>query len=178
MSIDADGNALAISGYYYTPYSPSANSAPKHAGLFQWTSVLRPGSSGTPIAKLPKLLLQAGTLALIPDGSTLYEFLQAGHVTGSSWRDPDPVTFELAAVNARSGAVVSVLHTWRAVWADFIPQLALDPAGPYLVIADNASLARVNAATGQYTALPSIPSVQTTGKFPLGQVGEIDPVAW
>jgi hypothetical protein len=88
------------------------------------------------------------------------------------------VTFDLAAINAHSGAVVSVLHTWRAVWADFIPQLALDSAGPYLVIADNTSLARVNAATGQYTALPSIPPVQTPGKFPFGQTGDIDPVAW
>ncbi len=182
MSIDADGNALAVSAYHYTNYNVGTTyqNARKHADLVQWTSVLRPATSGTSLGKLPELLPQAGTLALSPDGRTLYEFLQAGHVTGASWRDPNPVTFDLAAVNARSGAVVSVLHTWQAVWADFSPQLALDPAGGYLLIADNTSLARVNTATGQYTALPgSIPPENTGDKFLPGfQGGDIDPLAW
>jgi hypothetical protein len=183
LSIDAGGNALAISAYYYSNYNfhTTYPNARKHADLVQWTSVLRPATSGTPIGKLPKLLPQAGTLALSPDGGTLYEFLQAGHVTGASFRDPDLVTFDLAAINARSGAVVFVLHTWQAVWADFIPQLSLSPPGGYLLIADNTSLARINAATGQYTALPtipSIPSVGAAGKFPPDQSGAIDPLAW
>jgi hypothetical protein len=181
LSIDADGNALAVSAYYYTHVNPRANDqkAYKHADLVQRTSVLRPATSGTPIGKLPELLPQAGTLALSPDGRTLYEFLQAGHVTGSSWRDPDPVTFDLAAISTRSGAVVSVLHAWRAVWADFIPQLALDPAGRYLLIADDTSLARVDTATGRYTALPGkIPSENTYDKFSPAQSGDIDPLAW
>ena len=139
-----------------------------------------PCYSGTSLGKLPELLPQAGTLALSPDGRTLYEFLQAGHMTGASWRDPNPVTFDLAAINARSGAVVSVLRTWQAVWADFSPQLALGPAGRYLLIADNTSLASVTTATGQYTALPgSIPSENTGDKFLPGfQGGDIDPLAW
>jgi hypothetical protein len=183
LSIDAGGNALAISAYYYSNYNfhTAYPNARKHADLVQWTSVLRPATSGTPIDKLPKLLPQAGTLALSPDGGTLYEFLQAGHVTGASFRDPDPVTFDLAAVNTHSGALVSVLHTWQAVWADFIPQLSLSSPGGHLLIADNTSLARINTATGQYTALPtipSIPSVEAAGKFPPAQGGAIDPLAW
>jgi len=181
MSIDADGNALAVSAYYYSDYNfhTTYPNARKHADLVQWTSVLRPATSGTSLGKLPELLPQAGTLALSPDGGTLYEFLQAGHVTGSSFRDPSPVTFDLAAINTRSGAVVSVLHTWQAVWADFIPQLALGPEGGYLLIADNTSLARVDTATGQYTALPgSIPSENTYDKFSPVQSGNIDPLAW
>jgi len=182
MSIDAGGNALAVSAYYYTNYNfrTTYQNARKHADLVQWTSVLHPATSGTPIGKLPRLLPQAGTLALSPDGGTLYEFLQAGHVTGASWRDPNPVTFDLAAINVRSGAVVAVLHTWHAVWADFSPQLALGPAGSYLLIADNTSLARADTAAGQYTALPgSIPSENTGNKFLPGfQGGDIDPLAW
>jgi hypothetical protein len=182
MSIDARGNALAASAYYYTNYNfhTTYQNARKHADLVQWTSVLRPATSGTSLEKLPKLLAQAGTLALSPDGRTLYEFLQAGHVTGASWRDPKPVTFDLAAINARSGTVVAVLHTWKAIWADFSPQLTISPAGSYLLIADNTSVARVNTATGQCTALPgSIPSENTGNKFLPGfQGGDIDPLAW
>jgi len=181
LSIDADGNALAASAYDYYHYPPAENNQnePAHADLAQWTSVLRPATSGTPVNKLPRLLPQAGTLALSPDGHTVYEFLQAGNVTSRSWRDRHPVTFDLAAVNASNGSVVSVLHTWQAVWADFVPQLALDPAAGYLLIADGTGLAKVDAATGQYTAVPGrIPLEQTWAKFPLGQGGDLDPVAW
>lgn len=182
LSIDAGGNALAISTYYYHYTGLSADAAVKH-DLTQWTSVLRPATSGTPVDKLPELLPQAGTLALSPDGRTLYEFLQAGSVARSPYQDRNPVTFDLAAVNAHTGAVVSVLHTWRAVWADFVPQLALGPAGAYLLIADGASLARVSTATGQYTALPgSVPEIpaleNAAGKLPPDQGGDIDPLAW
>lgn len=101
----------------------------------------------------------------------------------SPYQDRDPVTFDLAAVSARTGAVVSVLHTWQAVWADFVPRLALGPAGAYLLIADGASLARVSTATGQYTALPgSVPEISalenSVGKLPPDQGGDIDPLAW
>jgi hypothetical protein len=181
MSIDADGSALAVSAYTYANVNPHAayQNWLKHADLVQWTSVLRPATSGTSIGKLPRLLPQAGMLALSPDGSTLYEFLQAGHVTGGSWRDPRPVTFDLDAVSTSSGAIFSVLHTWRAVWAGFMPQLALGPAGGYLLIADNTSLARVSTATDRYTALPgSIPSENAYAKFEYGQGGDIDTLAW
>jgi hypothetical protein len=181
MSIDADGNALAVSAYTYTNVKSRTTyqNSLKHADLVQWTSVLRPATSGTSIGRLPRLLPQAGMLALSPDGSTLYEFLQAGHVTGSSWRDPRPVTFDLDAVSTSSGEILSVLHTWRAVWAGFMPQLALGPAGGYLLIADSTSLARVSTATGRYTALPgSIPSENAYQKFESGQGGDIDTLAW
>jgi hypothetical protein len=181
LSIDADGSALAVSAYDYYHYPPAENNEnePARADLAQWTSVLRPATSGTPVNKLPRLLPQAGTLALSPDGRTLYEFLQAGTVTSRSWRDPHRVTFDLAAVSTSNGSVVSVLHTWQAVWTDFIPQLALDPAAGYLLIADANRLATVTAATGQYKEVPGqMTSERISAKFPLGQGGAIDPVAW
>ena len=181
LSIDADGNALAASAYDYYHYPPAENNQnePARADLAQWTSVLRPATSGTAIDKVPRLLPQAGTLALSADGRTLYEFLQAGSVTSRSWRDRHPVTFNLAAVSTSNGSVVSVLHTWQAVWMDFVPQLALDPAAGYLLIADGTRLAKVNATTGQYTAVPGkISMEQNWVKFPLYQGGNIDPVAW
>jgi hypothetical protein len=90
------------------------------------------------------------------------------------------VTFELAAVNTRTGAVSAVLHTWRAAWAKFKPQLALGPAGDYLLIADGTALARVSTASGQYTALGSMPNgLEDFGlKFTVGQGGDVDPLAW
>jgi hypothetical protein len=181
LSIDANGNALAIGAYSWNPGFPVIT-AIKHGVLTQWTSVLRPATSGTPIDKLPELLPQASTLALSPDGHTLYEFLQAGNVSASPQQDRRPVTFDLAAVDVSTGRVVSVLRTWRAVWADFIPQLALDTRGDYLLIADGGRLARVNTATDQYTALGNIASLELNqsadaGQFPPGQ-GPIGPMAW
>ncbi len=176
LSIDADGNALAIGAYYYHYSGFAAMDAVRH-DLTQWTSVLRPATSGTPIDKLPELRPQASTLALSPDGGTVYEFLQAGRVGSRPQLDRSPVAFDLVAVNTSTGAIVSVLHSWRAAWADFIPQLAIGPDGAYLLIADGARLARVSTATGQYTALGSISSLQLTGKFPFGQ-GSIGPMAW
>jgi hypothetical protein len=179
LSIDAGGNALAISAYSY-----GVGLANIERGILtQWTSVLRPATSGTPIDRLPRLLPQAGTLALSPDGRTLYEFLQAGKVSASPQRDQNLVTFDLAAVNARTGAVVSVLHTWRAVWSTFIPQLALGPSGVYLLIADGVRLALIATATGQYTALPgTAPEIHEVeyglGKMPTTQGFDIDPLAW
>ncbi len=183
LSLDADGNALAVGAYYYRyDYRdfPGAINVVKH-DLTQWTSVLRPATSGTSINKVPELLPQASTLALSPGGGTLYELLQAGRVSSRPQLDRNLVTFYLAAVNARTGTVVSVLHVWRAVCAVFQPQLALDPSGSYLLIADGASLARVSARTGQYTALPgSVPEILANlgGKYPVGQSDDIDPLAW
>jgi hypothetical protein len=177
LSIDADGNALAIGAYYYHYNGLGTIYAVRH-DLTQWTSVLRPATSGTPIDKVPELVPQASTLALSPDGGTLYEFLQAGRVGHRPQQDRNPVTFDLAAVNARTGTVMSVLHAWRAVWADFIPQLAAGPVGAYLLIADSDRLARVSTATCQYTALGGITSLQLSQKFPFGQGGDIDPMAW
>jgi hypothetical protein len=178
LSIDADGNALAISAYYYRDPNLFGLEELEHGEIIQWTSVLLPATSGTPIDELPKLLHQAGTLALSPDGTTLYEFLQVGSVTGGVLRDRNPLIFNLAAINPRTGAISSVLHTWRAVWENFQPQLALGPGGAYLMVADGTSLARISAATGQYTALGSMPSLELTPKFQNGQGGGIGPMAW
>jgi hypothetical protein len=86
LSIDASGTAMAISAYTYRP-SSGYEKIHKHADLVQWTSVVVPGTSGTPIDRLPAVDQQASSVALSPDGSTLYEFLQTGPVTGASWRD-------------------------------------------------------------------------------------------
>jgi hypothetical protein len=181
MSIDAGGNALAIGAYYYHYNGLGTIYAVKH-DLTQWTSVLRPATSGTPIDKVPQLLPQAAPLALSPDGRTLYEFLQAGKVPSRPQLDRSPVTFDLAAVNASTGSVVSVLHAWRAAWPNFAPELALGPAGDYVLITDGVRLARISTATGQYTALPgTVPELApllNAGKLPAGQGGDIDPLAW
>jgi hypothetical protein len=182
MSIDSGGNALAIGAYYYH-YNGLGTINTVKQDLTQWTSVLRPATSGTPIDKVPRLLPQAAPLALSPDGATLYEFLQAGRVPSKPQQDRAPVTFDLAAVNASTGTVVAVLHTWRAPWPNFAPQLALSPGGGYLLITDGVSLARVRLATGQYTALPgTVPELGplvSAGKLQPGQGGDsANPLAW
>lgn len=60
--------------------------------------MLRPATSGTSIDRLPRLLPQAGTLALSPDGRTLYEFLQAGGPSGRTSSRSSPST--LAAITS------------------------------------------------------------------------------
>jgi hypothetical protein len=180
MSIDAGGNALAIGAYqYHFKVFQGAYNAMKQ-DLTQWTSVLRPATSGTPINKVPRLLPQAAPLALSPDGATLYEFLQAGRVPSRPQLDRAPVTFDLAAVNATTGTVVEALHTWRAAWPNFNPELALSPAGDYLLIADGVRLARISTATGQYTALPgTVPELAPLVKLNFGQGGNaVNPLAW
>jgi hypothetical protein len=180
MSIDASGNALAIGAYqYHFKVFQGAYNAMKQ-DLTQWTSVLRPATSGTPINELPRLLPQAAPLALSPDGATLYEFLQAGRVPSRPQLDWAPVTFDLAAVNATTGTVVAVLHKWRAAWPNFNPELALSPAGDYLLIAGGVRLARIGTATGQYTALPgTVPELAPLVKLNFGQGGNaVNPLAW
>jgi len=178
LSLDAGGTAMAVSAYTYRPGS-TYEKIHNHADLIQWTSVLVPGTSGTPIDKLPAIDQQASSVALSPDGSTLYEFLQAGRVTGSSWRDPSPVTFELAAINVATGEITSVLHTSRAVWRRFIPELALGPAGRYLLVVNNATMARLDIAARRYLRLPgAISRLEINGKDTQGQDGDIDPLAW
>jgi hypothetical protein len=188
LAINAAGTAMAVSAYSYGP-SLRNGAFNTHANLVQWTSVLTPGTSGTSIDKLPDVSQQASQVALSPDGRTLYEFLQVGRVTGASWRDRKPVTFELAAIAVGTGKIVSVLHTWRAAWADFDPQLALGPAGRYLLILSGTTMARVDLSTGRYMALPgrnttlqppeTSPSLNLgSGKDSVGQGGDINPIAW
>jgi hypothetical protein len=182
LSVDAAGNAIAISAYTYNPAS-IYEQVEIHADLIQWTSVLRANTSGTPIDRLPKALPQASTsLALSPDGRTLWTFLQAGPVNGGSWRDPRPANFYLAAVSLReNGTVLDVatVHGWRAVWANFKPVLALVPGGRYLLIADNSRLARFDTATGHYATLGHMPALEIGTKFPaLTQGGDLNPLAW
>lgn len=182
LSIDGSGNTLAVSAYSYSNSGVGTYAQIAHGDLTQWTSVLRPATSGTPLDRLPRLLPQAGTLALSPNGRILYEFLQVGKISSTPHHDKSPVTFDLAAVSTRTGSVVRVLHTWRAVWGAFIPQLAPGPAGRYLLMAEGASLARVNTTTGQYTELsgivPEIPPLNLNGKDDPAQGGDIDPLAW
>jgi hypothetical protein len=182
MSIDASGNALAIGAYYYHYNGVGVIETVKH-NLTQWTSVLRPATSGTPIDRVPQLLPQAAPLALSPDGATLYEFLQAGRVPSRPQQDRAPVTFDLSAVNVSTGRVVAVLHAWRAPWPSFTPDLAVSPAGDYLLITDGVGLARISTATGEYTALPgTVPELrplESEGKLMPGQGADTaDPLAW
>jgi hypothetical protein len=178
LAIDAAGNALAISAYHYD--ENPADVKPDHrADLVQWTSVLRLATSGTAIGKLPRIEFQAGPLALSPHGRTLYEIMQAGRVTGHSWASPKPVTFELVAIDVATGAVVSVLHTWRAVWQEFMPLVSLAPGGRYLLIADGTRLAVANVATRRYRALhAAIKSFDGLVTDMPGQGGAIGPVSW
>ena len=182
LSVDGSGNTLAVSAYSYSNPGVGTNAQIAHGDLTQWTSVLRPATSGTPLDRLPRLLPQAGTLALSPNGRILYEFLQVGKISSQPHHDKNPVTFHLAAVSTRTGSVIRVLHTWRAVWGAFIPQLAPGPAGRYLLMAEGASLARVNTTTGQYTELsgtvPEIPPLNLNGKDNPAQGADIDPLAW
>jgi hypothetical protein len=178
LSLDASGTAMAISAYTYKPSSIYMK-IHKHADLIQWTSVLVPGTSGTPIDRLPTVDRQASSVALSADGGTLYEFLQKGRVTGASWRDRSPVNFELVAIDVATGKIASVLHTSRAVWSDFIPELALGPAGRYLLVVNNATMARLDIPARRYTALPgTISPLEINGKDTQGQGGNVDPLAW
>jgi hypothetical protein len=178
LSLDASGTAMAISAYTYRPSSIYMK-IHKHADLIQWTSVLVPGTSGTPIDRLRTVDRQASSVALSADGGTLYEFLQKGRVTGASWRDPSPVKFELVAINVATGKIASVLHTSRAVWSDFIPELALGPGGRYLLVVNNATMARLDIPAMRYATLPgTISPLEINGKDTQGQGGDVDPLAW
>jgi hypothetical protein len=179
ISIDAAGNKVAVSAYEYKPREDNR--------VLQWTSVLHPGAkNGVPLINLPEIESQGAALALSPDGATMYEFLQAGHVTDTSWQSTQPVTFDLAAVSTATGKVTRVLHTWRAVWADFNPQLALAPGGRYLLIVNAHSLARIDLTTGRYTTLPG--KINWYGTTPQGTSPTphdpsdgniyVDPLAW
>jgi hypothetical protein len=187
LAINASGTAMAVSAYSYGP-SLRNGGFNSHADLVQWTSVLTPATSGTSIDKLPDVSQQTSPVALSPDGKTLYEFLQAGRVTGASWRDRKPVIFELVGIAVGTGKIVSVLHTWRAVWADFDPQIALGPAGRYLLILGGTTMARVDLFTGRYVTLPgknttlqppaTIPPLHLSGKDSAGQGGDVNQIAW
>lgn len=177
LSVAAAGNEIAVSAYYYLGHGLT------NTALIQHTYILRPGSSGTPLNELPALNDQAGPLALSPDGKTLYEVLQATGLSTASFLSRRTVTFELAAVSTATGRVTAVLHTWRASFQGFVPMLALDPTGRYLLVVDKTAMASVDLRSGRYTALPGklAPAVKTQshpGSNNLGPTYAFNPIAW
>jgi hypothetical protein len=176
LSIDAAGTAMSVSTYHWVPVIRDK----RRIGydLTQRTYLLRPATSGRTIDKLTPISTQAGASALSPNGKTLYEFLQAGHVTQGSWASHKIVTFKLTAINTATGRATRVLHTWRSTWASFDPLLALDPTSPYLLVVDGTSVSTINTATGRYTRMPALtPPLQgRTGRVNINPV--IDPLAW
>jgi hypothetical protein len=177
LSVNATGTEIALSAYYYL------GSGNTNTTLYQHTYVLRADSSGTPLLQLPALSNQAGPVALSPDGKTLYEVLQSSGLTTTSFRSRATVTFELAAISTATGKVTAVLHRWRASFQDFVPLLALDAAGRYLLVADKTAMGTLDLRTGRYTALPGrlSPAVQATshpGWYDGGPAYPFNPVAW
>jgi hypothetical protein len=149
LSVDAAGNEIAVSAYYYL------GNGNVNAALVQHTYILRPGGSDTQLQLLPGISNQAGPLALSPDGKTLYEVLQGTGLSTTSFRSHKAVTFELAAISTATGKVTAVLHRWRGSYQNFVPMLALDPAGRYLLVVDRTAMATLDLRTGRYTALPA-----------------------
>ena len=148
LSVDAAGNEIAVSAYYYLGHGS------KNTAMIQHTYILRPGSSGTWLNHLPALNDQAGPLALSPDGKTLYEVLQVTGLSRTSFLSHRTVTFELAAIRTATGRVAAVLHTWSSSYQKFVPMLTLDPTGRYLLVVDKTAMASVDLRSGRYTALP------------------------
>jgi len=177
LSVDAAGDEIVVSAYHYLGHG-STNTA-----LIQHTYILRPGTSGTPLNDLPALNDQAGPLALSPDGKTLYEVLQATGLSRTSFLSRKAVTFELAAISTATGRVTAVVHTWRASYQNFVPLLALDPTGRYLLVVDKTAMATIDVRSGRYTALPGkiAPAVKTQshpGTNNVGPTYAFNPIAW
>jgi WD40-like Beta Propeller Repeat len=177
LSVDAAGNEIAVSAYYYLGHGAT------NTALIQHTYVLRPGSSGTPLNDLPAINDQSGPLALSPDGKTLYEVLQATGLSRTSFLSHKTVAFELAAISTATGRVTAVLHTWRARYRNFVPLLALDPTGRYLLVTDKTAMATIDLRSGRYTALPGelAPEIETQshpGSNNLGPIYPFNPIAW
>jgi hypothetical protein len=167
LSIDAAGDELAVSALF-------------NAGqgvLAQHTYVLRPGAAGTDLTKLRPISDRAGPLVLSPDGRTLYEVVQTGGIVTSVLA---PATFELEAIDAVTGHVTAVLHSWHTTSQAFFPVLAADPAGAHLLIINKTVMAAVNLRTGHYTRLraPFTPPLDT--QPPLESDGQqlISLLAW
>jgi hypothetical protein len=177
LSVDAAGNEIAVSAYYYLGEGPT------NTALIQHTYILRPGSSGRPLKDLTPVNDQAGPLALSPNGKTLYEVLQTTGLSTTSFLSRKTVTFELAAISAATGRVTAVLHKWRASYQDFVPMLALDPSGGYLLVVDKTAMAAVDVRTGRYTALPGklVPAVEVRSHPGINNGGPaypFNPIAW
>jgi hypothetical protein len=177
LSLDAAGNEIAVSAYYYLGHGPT------NTGLIQHTYILRPGSSSRPLNDLAPVNDQAGPLALSPNGKILYEMLQTTGLSTTSFLSRKTVTFELAAISTTSGRVTAVLHTWRATYQNFVPMLALDPSGRYLLVVDKTAMAAVDVRTGRYTALPGklAPAVEAQshpGSNNVGPAYRFNQVAW
>ncbi|HTX82836.1 MAG TPA: hypothetical protein VME44_11680 [Streptosporangiaceae bacterium] len=177
LSVDAAGNEIAVSAYYYLGHGAT------NTALIQHTYILRPGSSGTWLNHLPALNDQAGPLALSPDGKTLYEVLQATGLSRTSFLSHRTVTFELAAISTATGRVTTVLHTWRASYQKFVPLLALDPTGRYLLVVDKTAMASVDLRSGRYTALPgklarAVATQAHPGMNNLGPIYPFNQIAW
>jgi WD40-like Beta Propeller Repeat len=177
LSVDADGNEIAVSAYYYL------GRGNKNTALIQHTYILRPGSSGTSLNHLPALNDQAGPLALSPDGKTLYEVLQATGLSRTSFLSHRTVSFELAAISTATGRVTAVLHTWHARYQNFVPLLALDPTGRYLLVVDKTAMASVDLRSGRYTALPgklagAVETQSHPGSNNVSPAYPFNPVAW
>ncbi len=177
LSVDAAGNEIAVSVYYYLGHGPT------NTALIQHTYILRPGSSGRPLNDLAPVNDQAGPLALSSNGKTLYEVLQTTGLSTTSFLSRKTVTFELAAISTATGRVTAVLHTWRASYQDFVPMLALDPSGRYLLVVDKTAMAVVDVRTGRWTALPGklAPTVEAQSHPGMNNGGPaypFNPIAW
>lgn len=170
LSIDAAGDELAVSGYIFP--DSSGNHAPATR-----TYILRPATAGTALTRLHAVNDQAGPLALAPDGRTLYEVLQTAGVPTSVLAR---ATFQLAAVDVSSGRVTAVLHTWHSTAQNFVPLLALDPAGRFLLIVSKTAMAAAEVTTAKYTRLPGrlVPPLQTVPALETGGQILLSPIAW
>jgi hypothetical protein len=173
LSIDAAGNALAVSAYSYL------GTVRDRTALIQHTYLLRPASAGSLLTSVVPLVNQAGQVALAPDGRTLYETLQATGLTATSFRSQQKQTFEVAAISTATGRITAVLHTWHSSYKDFVPLLALDPTGRHLLIYDNKVMATLTLSTGHYTALRGkLKPELIDASHPYGPSGPVDPLAW
>jgi len=75
------------------------------------------------------------------------------------------------------------VHTWRASYQNFVPLLALDPTGRYLLVVDKTAMATIDVRSGRYTALPGkiAPAVKTQshpGTNNVGPTYAFNPIAW
>jgi hypothetical protein len=177
LSIDAAGNAMAVSAFYYLGHGST------RTALIQHTYILRPASAGRLLSRVPPLINQAGAVALAPGGRTVYETLQATGLSPVCFLSHHRQTFEVAAISTATGRITAVLHTWRTSYQDFVPLLALDPAGRYLLVYDNKAMSVITLSTGRYTPLPGTFRPELIDQSHPGSVGggpgnRLDPLAW
>jgi hypothetical protein len=173
ISVADGGKAIAVGAYKWS-------GTEQHQLLTQSTFDLRSGTSGTSLVSHAAVDGQAWPSVLSAGNKMLYAILLKSASNPRAYADPKPVTFELVAASTANGRVTRVFHTWRAVWGDFNPALTIDPSGEFLLIVDGASMARVDLASGQYVPLTATARIAFfgAGRFPNGQVGELDPLAY